>query len=139
MSWKGEPGPSLEGTERKRVLHLIAEIEYALEDEQTVSVPDGENRKIPVDAYVLGSVKDALTRYAASLKSNRTKEEEQTKLSAPFLKIEDAAKVTGLSRFFIRKGCRDGSVPHIRMGEGSKILVNVPALLQQLNESNTRP
>ena len=34
----------------------------------------------------------------------------------PFQKITDAVKTTGLSAYFLRKGCRDGSVPHIKSG-----------------------
>lgn len=49
----------------------------------------------------------------------------------PFMKIAQASKVTGLSQFFLRKGCRDGSVPHVM--SGTVYLVNVPALLRKLN------
>ena len=45
--------------------------------------------------------------------------------NAPFLKIGAASKATGLSQYFLRRGCRDGSVPHV-------YLVNVPALLRKL-------
>lgn len=45
-----------------------------------------------------------------------------------FLKLTDAAEVTGLSTYYLRRGCRDGSVPHIR--SGNKYLVNVKALLE---------
>lgn len=48
----------------------------------------------------------------------------------PFLKIKDASKVTGLSQYFLRRGCRAGTVPHVR--SGTVYLVNVPALLRQL-------
>lgn len=43
-----------------------------------------------------------------------------------FLSIRDAATVTGLSQFFLRNGCRDGSVPCIMSGR--KYLVDVHAL-----------
>ena len=49
---------------------------------------------------------------------------------APFLKIREAATVTGLSQFYLRKGCRDGSIPHVK--SGTVYLVNVPALLKKL-------
>ncbi len=48
----------------------------------------------------------------------------------PFQKIADAVQTTGLSAFFLRNGCRDGTVPHIRSGR--VLYVNVPALLRQL-------
>lgn len=48
-----------------------------------------------------------------------------------FLHIKAAAEVTGLSAYFLRRGCRDGSVPHIRAGR--TYLINLPALLQRLN------
>lgn len=43
-----------------------------------------------------------------------------------FLSIKDAATVTGLSQYYLRAGCRDGSVPCIRSGR--KYLVDVQAL-----------
>ena len=49
----------------------------------------------------------------------------------PFMKIPTASKVTGLSQYFLRRGCRDGSIPHIMSGTVS--LVNVPALPRKLN------
>lgn len=48
----------------------------------------------------------------------------------PFLKIKDASKVTGLSQYFLRRGCRAGTVPHVR--SGTVYPVNIPALLRQL-------
>lgn len=52
------------------------------------------------------------------------------KKTTPFLKIKDACAVTGLSQYFLRQGCRDGSIPHIK--SGPTYYVNVPALLEQL-------
>ena len=48
----------------------------------------------------------------------------------PFLKIKDACRVTGLSQYYLRKGCKDGTVPHIK--SGTVYLVNIQALLRQL-------
>ena len=48
----------------------------------------------------------------------------------PFQKIHDAHKTTGLSIYFLRKGCRDGSIPCIK--SGTTYYINVPALLAQL-------
>ena len=53
-----------------------------------------------------------------------------SKAAAPFQKIPDACKTTGLSQYFLRKGCKDGSVPHIK--SGPTYYVNIPALLEQL-------
>jgi len=47
----------------------------------------------------------------------------------PFQKIEDAVRTTGLSAWFLRRGCREGSIPCVRSGR--TIYVNVPALLRQ--------
>lgn len=55
----------------------------------------------------------------------------QTNPDAPFQRIPDACRLTGLSTFYLRKGCRDGSVPHIK--SGSTYLVNIPKLLEKLN------
>ncbi len=43
---------------------------------------------------------------------------------APFLKIKDACKVTGLSEYYLRTGCRAGTIPHIR--SGVVYLINIP-------------
>lgn len=48
---------------------------------------------------------------------------------APFQRIPDACRITGLSQYYLRNGCRDGSIPHVR--SGSTYFVNVPALLRQ--------
>ena len=50
--------------------------------------------------------------------------------SAPFQKIRDACATTGLSQCYLRKGCKDGSIPHIK--SGCTYYVNVPALLKKL-------
>lgn len=49
----------------------------------------------------------------------------------PFQKFKDASKTTGLSQYFLRQGCRNGTIPHIM--SGTTYLVNVPALLRQLD------
>lgn len=51
-------------------------------------------------------------------------------INPPFQKIPEACKTTGLSMYFLRKGCRDDSVPHVK--SGAVYLVNVPALLRKL-------
>lgn len=48
----------------------------------------------------------------------------------PFQKIQEACKTTGLSQYYLRRGCRDGSVPCVK--SGTVYLVNVPKLLKQL-------
>ena len=52
------------------------------------------------------------------------------KQMAPFQKLREASQSTGLSQYFLRRGCKDGTVPHVRSGRD--YLVNVPALLRQL-------
>lgn len=52
------------------------------------------------------------------------------KQTAPFQKITEASKTTELSQYYLRRGCRDGSVPHTKSGQ--TFFVNVPALLRQL-------
>ena len=51
-------------------------------------------------------------------------------ISPPFQKIPEACKTTGLSMYFLRKGCRDGTVPCVK--SVTVYLVNVPKLLRQL-------
>ena len=48
----------------------------------------------------------------------------------PFATITEAVKITGLSAYYLRRGVKDGTVPHIQSGR--KYLINVPALLRQL-------
>lgn len=49
-----------------------------------------------------------------------------------FQTISEAARTTGLSQYYIRRGCRDGSIPNIRAG--SKFMVNVPLLLERMDQ-----
>lgn len=49
----------------------------------------------------------------------------------PFQKIPEACKTTGLSQHFLRKGCRDGSIPCVR--SGTTFYVNVPLLIEKLS------
>lgn len=50
----------------------------------------------------------------------------------PFQKIAEACKTTGLSQYFLRQGCKDGTIPHVK--SGGIYYINVPALLEALNE-----
>lgn len=52
------------------------------------------------------------------------------RIETPFQKIPDACRTTGLSQYYLRKGCRDGSIPCIR--SGPTYYVNIPELLKQL-------
>lgn len=51
-------------------------------------------------------------------------------MNTPFQKIADASRTTGLSQYFLRSGCKAGTIPHIK--SGGVYYVNVPALLLQL-------
>ena len=55
---------------------------------------------------------------------------------APFKSIPETCFVTGIGQGTIRKGCKEGKVPHIR--RGAKYLVNVPAYLEMLNEESKK-
>ena len=46
------------------------------------------------------------------------------------MKIKDAVAATGLSAYYLRNGCKDGSIPHTK--SGGTYYINVPALLEQL-------
>lgn len=52
------------------------------------------------------------------------------KIEKPFQKIPEASRTTGLSQFFLRNACRDGTCPHVM--SGGTYYVNIPALLRQL-------
>lgn len=53
--------------------------------------------------------------------------------NTPFQRIADACTTTGLSQYYLRAGCKDGSIPHIK--SGTTYYINVPALLKQLGAS----
>ena len=55
----------------------------------------------------------------------------ETNQATPFMKIGAASRVTGLSQYFLRQGCKDGTIPHIK--SGTVYLVNVAKLLRQLD------
>ncbi len=58
------------------------------------------------------------------------KHKRPTDRDAPFQKIPDACKTTGLSQYYLRKGCKDGTIPHIKSGD--VYYINVPELLKKL-------
>ena len=57
-------------------------------------------------------------------------------LCMSYQKIKDACAVTGLSQYYLRRGCKDGTVPCIK--SGTVYFVNVPALLEKLNKESAR-
>lgn len=54
---------------------------------------------------------------------------------APFQRVPAACRITGLSQTYLRAGCKDGTIPHIK--SGSIYYINVPALLKKLNDEGT--
>ena len=46
-----------------------------------------------------------------------------------FLSINEAVKYTGISAFSLRRGCKEGTIPHIKAGE--KYLINYHLLLER--------
>ncbi len=51
-----------------------------------------------------------------------------------FVKIKEACVLTGLSQFYLRKHCRDGSIPCVM--SGPVYMINLPALLRKLDEES---
>lgn len=50
------------------------------------------------------------------------------------MSIRQSAQVTGLGESYIRKGVKNKTIPGFYVaGEGSKFMVNVPLLLEQLD------
>lgn len=49
---------------------------------------------------------------------------------APFQTVPSASTITGLSQKFLRDGCKNGSIPHIK--SGTDYYINIPALLRKL-------
>ncbi len=52
--------------------------------------------------------------------------------TVPFQKIAEACKATGLSQYFLRQGCKDGTIPHVK--SGGVYYINVPVLLKTLDK-----
>lgn len=50
--------------------------------------------------------------------------------STTFQKIYDASRSTGLSQYYLREGCKNGSIPCIKSGK--VYFIDVPALLDKL-------
>lgn len=51
-----------------------------------------------------------------------------------YMSIRQSAQVTGLGESYIRKGVKNKTIPGFYVaGEGSKFMVNVPLLLEQLD------
>ena len=42
-----------------------------------------------------------------------------------------SCKSTGLSQYYLRQGCKNGTVPHIK--SGGVYYINVPALMEELD------
>ena len=53
------------------------------------------------------------------------------KEKVPYMKLADACEATGLSQWFLRRGCKDGSIPCTKSGR--TYYVNVPALMEKLD------
>lgn len=53
---------------------------------------------------------------------------------AIFQPISGAAAITGISTKAIRQGCREGTIPHIRVGSDYRI--NLPLWIKKLNEAS---
>ena len=51
-----------------------------------------------------------------------------------FCSIKEACKETGLSQYYLRQGCKAGTIPHVVVG--TKFMINMPLLLQRLNEAS---
>ena len=56
-------------------------------------------------------------------------------LMVPFQKITEACKNTGLSQYYLRQGCKNGTVPHIM--SGGVYYVNVSALMEELDKKKS--
>ncbi len=52
----------------------------------------------------------------------------------PFCRIKDACRYTGLSQFYIRKGCIDGRIPYLMSGR--TYFVNMRELFRILDEES---
>ncbi len=51
-----------------------------------------------------------------------------------FYSIAETSKITGLSQYFLRTGCKNGTIPCVM--SGTKYYINYPALLHLLDVNN---
>lgn len=51
-----------------------------------------------------------------------------------FQTITEAARTTGLSQYSLRRGTKDGSVPHVK--SGNRTLINIPLLLEYMDRQS---
>lgn len=58
------------------------------------------------------------------------------KIDRPFMKINEAAKVTGLSTYYIRGAVRSGEIECVRSGQ--TYFINMPRLLEKLGVKDWR-
>lgn len=56
--------------------------------------------------------------------------------NTPFQKIPDAVRTTGMSGYFLRSGCKDGTIPCIKIG--NTYFIDVQCLLKRLHEQAER-
>lgn len=69
------------------------------------------------------------------MKREKDTNHEDKKLNeTPFATIPNAVKRTGLSAYYLRDGCKSGTVPHIKSGK--RFFINVPELMRKLNEES---
>lgn len=61
---------------------------------------------------------------------------DNSKTMAPLQDIDNTARLSGMSRCFIRKGCRDGSIPCVM--SGNKYMVNFPMFMEMLNSASRK-
>lgn len=55
------------------------------------------------------------------------------------ISLNKAVSVIGQSKKSLIQGCKNGSIPHIRVGEGknARFMINLPKYLEQLNQETT--
>lgn len=66
--------------------------------------------------------------------SNNSVPATEGKTVTPFMTIPEAAKFTGLSKCFLRAGCKDGSIQHVM--SGTTYYINIPVLLDSMGVKN---
>lgn len=49
-----------------------------------------------------------------------------------FQTFAETSRTTGLSQYFLRRGCKDGIIPYIK--SGNRVLINVPLLIEQMDQ-----
>jgi len=69
-------------------------------------------------------------------KTNGTRFESVPQGVPVLVSVLEANRITGLGQTYLRRGCKNGTVPHIYIGR--RLYINLPQLLELINEQTRK-